>query len=176
MSNKALFLDRDGVINEDHGYVHKSENFDFIPGIFDLVKFANAQNFKVIVVTNQAGIGRGYYTELEFQSLTEWMCSQFEKQGGKIDAVYFSPFHPEYGLGKYKVDSECRKPAPGMFFKAQKDFDIDMSRSILLGDKLSDMSAGAAAGVANLFFLNGSSEGCTTIKQPDEVLNFLSSR
>ena len=96
MSNNALFLDRDGVINIDHGYVHQKENFNFIDGIFDLVKMANKHHFKVIVVTNQAGIARGLYSEDNFNVLTEWMISEFNKNNAYIDKVYFSP--PKDGL------------------------------------------------------------------------------
>jgi D-glycero-D-manno-heptose 1,7-bisphosphate phosphatase len=155
MRIKALFLDRDGVINIDHGYVHKPEDFEFVPGIFELVRVAKTKGYKVIVVTNQAGIGRGYYTEEQFQASTNWMCNQFELNGGRIDAVYFCPFHPEHGVGDYKRESVCRKPAPGMLLQAQKEHDIDLQASIFVGDKPSDMAAGQAAGVGALLYLNG---------------------
>lgn len=150
MTRPALFLDRDGVINVDHGYVCKPENFDFIDGVFDLVAAANARGYLVVVVTNQAGIGRGYYTESDFHVLMNWVRAQFAAHGACIDAVYFSPFHPEHGIGDYRCDSDCRKPGPGMFLKAQKDLSIDLGRSVLVGDKLSDMQAGQAAGVGTL--------------------------
>jgi D-glycero-D-manno-heptose 1,7-bisphosphate phosphatase len=155
MRSKALFLDRDGVINIDHGYVHKPEDFEFVPGIFDLVRVAKTKGYKVIVVTNQAGIGRGYYTEEQFQALTNWMRNQFELNGGCIDAVYFCPFHPEHGVGDYRRESDCRKPAPGMLLQAQKEHDIYLQASIFVGDKPSDMAAGEAAGVGTLLYLNG---------------------
>jgi D-glycero-D-manno-heptose 1,7-bisphosphate phosphatase len=153
MLNKALFLDRDGVINIDHGYVHKKENFNFIDGIFDLVKMANKHHFKVIVVTNQAGIARGLYSEDDFNVLTEWMISEFNKNNAYIDKVYFSPYHPTEGRGSYKQDHISRKPKPGMLLNSKEDFDIDFSRSMLIGDKYSDMQSGMSVGMGlNLLF------------------------
>ena len=153
MSKNALFLDRDGVINIDHGYVHKKENFDFIDGIFDLVGNANKKGYLIVVVTNQAGIGRGLYTEEIFHSLTNWMIKKFFDNGSRIDSVYFSPYHPEFGIGKYRKVSNCRKPAPGMILQAKKDLNIDLEKSLLIGDSLKDMEAAKAAGVGkSLFF------------------------
>ncbi|WP_124553145.1 D-glycero-alpha-D-manno-heptose-1,7-bisphosphate 7-phosphatase [Methylophilus methylotrophus] len=153
MSNRALFLDRDGVINLNHGYVHKPDNFDFIDGIFALVKEANAAGYMIIVITNQAGIARGYYTENDFLKLSEWMSLQFELQGAKITKVYFSPYHPTEGIGKYKRDDISRKPRPGMIFEAQKEFNISLAESILIGDQATDILAGIEAGVGtNILF------------------------
>lgn len=153
MSLLAVFLDRDGVINHNYGYVHKHEDFDFIEGIFDVARQAVEQNYKLIVITNQAGIGRGYYTEEQFHQLTEWMCQQFSAAGAPIDRVYFSPYHPNAGLGKYLKDDISRKPHPGMILQAQNDLSIDLSRSVLIGDKVSDIKAGTTAGVGtNLLF------------------------
>ena len=150
---RALFLDRDGVINVNHGYVHSIENFDFIDGIFDLVRTAHANNLKVVVITNQAGIGRGFYSEQQFDQLTSWMCKEFMKQGAPIDKVYFSPFHPTEGLGKYKKDDFSRKPNPGMILQAQQELGLDLENSILIGDKGSDIQAGIAAGLGlNILF------------------------
>jgi D-glycero-D-manno-heptose 1,7-bisphosphate phosphatase len=152
MRNRALFLDRDGVINVDYGYVHKPECVDFVDGIFDLVAAAKSAGFLVIVITNQAGIGRGYYSEADFHSLMDWMGQRFLERGGMIDRVYFCPYHPEHGVGQYRRDSEYRKPAPGMLIQAQQDFCIDMRSSIFVGDNLSDMLAGQAAGVGTLIY------------------------
>ena len=153
MSYSAVFLDRDGVINQNHGYVHKCGDFDFIDGIFDLVREAYQQHYKIIVITNQAGIARGYYTEEQFHQITEWMCQHFSDAGAPIDKVYFSPYHPPAGLGRYLKDDVSRKPRPGMILQAQRDFTIDLGRSVLIGDKVSDILAGIAAGVGkNLLF------------------------
>lgn len=143
----ALFLDRDGVINVDHGYVCRPEDFEFVDGIFDLVAAARVAGYLVVVVTNQAGIGRGYYTEDDFLRLMAWVKGEFARRGGGIDAVYFCPYHPEHGVGAYRRDSDCRKPAPGMLLRAAADLAIDLPRSIMVGDKRSDAEAAWAAGV-----------------------------
>jgi D-glycero-D-manno-heptose 1,7-bisphosphate phosphatase len=150
MNRPALFLDRDGVINVDYGYVHTPENFHFIEGIFELVAAANRAGYLVVVVTNQAGIGRGYYSEEQFHELTHWMRRRFAEYGGQIDALYFCPYHPEHGIGEYRRESEFRKPAPGMLLQAKRELGIDMGKSIFIGDKQSDMKAGRSAGVGIL--------------------------
>jgi D-glycero-D-manno-heptose 1,7-bisphosphate phosphatase len=147
MKNIALFLDRDGVINVDYAYVHTVSNFHFVDGIFDLVCAARQANYLVVVVTNQAGIGRGHYTEDDFHALTNWMKEQFLERGGKIDGVYFCPYHAENGVGIYRKVSHWRKPEPGMLLQAAKDLDVDLARSIMIGDKDSDMQAASRAGI-----------------------------
>lgn len=147
---RALFLDRDGIINIDKGYVFKKEDIQFCNGIFELVKEANKSNYLVIVVTNQAGIGRGFYTEKDFLSLSDWIKEQFNNMNSNIDHIYYSPFHPVYGIGKYKLDSELRKPKPGMFFKAKQDYNLDLKNSIMLGDNESDLIAAHSAGIETL--------------------------
>lgn len=171
----ALFLDRDGVINIDHGYVHRPEDFQFVDGVFQLVAAANQAGYCVIVVTNQAGIGRGFYTEAQFNSLTKWMCAEFVKRNGTIDAVYFCPYHPEHGIGKYKQESQHRKPAPGMLLQAALEHGIDMPASIIVGDKFSDMQAGQRAGVGTLLYF-GSEPNVTLglpVRQLFDVLPFI---
>ena len=153
MQTRALLLDRDGVINVNHGYVHRPEQFEFIDGIFDLARAAHARQYKLVVITNQAGIARGFYAEQQFQELTDWMCEQFVNKGAQIAKVYFSPYHPTEGLGVYKKDDFSRKPHPGMILEAQKDFNLDLKESVLIGDKASDIQAGLAAGVGcNILF------------------------
>jgi len=155
----ALFLDRDGVINIDHAYVSRPEHFEFVDGIFELCRNAKRLGYLIFVVTNQAGIGRGYYTEQDFLKLTEWMCGVFKEQGVDIDKVYFCPSHPEHGIGQYKVDSLYRKPGPGMILQAAEEFDVDLVRSVVVGDKETDIQAGIAAGVGcTLLYLPSSSE------------------
>ncbi|MCL6478028.1 MAG: HAD family hydrolase [Peptococcaceae bacterium] len=149
----AIFLDRDGVINIDYGYVYKKENFEFVEGIFELCRTAKRLGYLIFVITNQAGIGRGYYTEQDFLNLTDWMCGVFSENGVVIDKVYFCPSHPEHGVGRYKIDSPYRKPGPGMILQAAEEFGVDISRSILVGDKETDIQAGIAAGVGcNLLY------------------------
>ena len=153
MLQPAVFLDRDGVINTNHGYVHKRECFDFIEGIFDIARYAHQQQYKLVVITNQAGIGRGYYSEDDFHQLTAWMCEQFSVAGAPIERVYFSPFHPTAGIGKYLKDDFSRKPHPGMILQARGELDLDLPSSVLIGDKASDIQAGIVAGVGrNLLF------------------------
>lgn len=153
VQQRAVLLDRDGVINVNHGYVHHPENFEFIDGIFEVARAARDSGYKLVVVTNQAGIARGYYSEQQFQQLTAWMCSEFLNAGAIIEKVYFSPFHPTEGLGKYKKDDISRKPRPGMIHKAQREMNLDLASSILIGDNASDIQAGTAAGVGtNLLF------------------------
>lgn len=153
MPKPALFLDRDGVINIDHGYVHEIERFQFIEGIFDLVREAHRHDHLVVVVTNQSGIGRGYYSEQTFSHLTEWMCAEFASAGAPIDRVYHSPFHPTQGTGEYLKDDFSRKPHPGMLLRAAKELGIDLSRSVLVGDNESDIRAGLSGGVGrNILF------------------------
>ena len=159
MRQRALFLDRDGVINADHGYVSKQEDFHFIDEIFDLCRAAKQLNYLIIVVTNQAGIGRGYYTESDFLAITDWMCRAFSDESIYIDKVYFCPTHPSHGIGEYKIDSFFRKPEPGMILHAAEEFDIDLGSSVLVGDKESDITAGLAAKV-----------GCNLLYCPQRVL------
>lgn len=153
---RALFLDRDGVINVDHGYVHTPEKFEFVDGIFELCRAARQFGYLLVVVTNQAGIGRGYYGEDDFHCLSGWMCEQFRMRGADIAKVYFCPDHPEHGIGRYRRESPMRKPNPGMILAAAADFDLDLASSLLVGDKISDIDAGRAAGVGcNLLFEPG---------------------
>jgi len=151
--SRALFLDRDGVININHGYVCSVDNFEFVNGIFDLARNACANNFKIVVITNQSGIGRGFYSEEQFHQLTSWMCKEFLNAGAPIERVFFSPFHPIEGLGKYKKDDFSRKPNPGMILQAQEELGLDLKNSILIGDKSTDIEAGIAAGIGLNFFL-----------------------
>lgn len=147
MTARALFLDRDGVVNVDHGYVHRPDQVEFVPGIFDLVAAACARQWAVVVVTNQSGIGRGYYGEAEFRKLTGWMRDRFAEREGRIDAVYHCPHHPHDALPEYRKDCTDRKPAPGMLLRARDDLNLDLSNSVLVGDRPSDLEAARRAGV-----------------------------
>jgi len=145
--NKALFLDRDGIINVDHGYVYKKEDFEFIEGIFELCAIAINKSYDIFVVTNQAGIARGLYTVTDFEKLTVWMQDVFIKHGIKLKKVYFCPHHPLKGNNEYRISCKCRKPGPGMIIKAHQEFNLDLANSILIGDKASDILAAQNAGV-----------------------------
>lgn len=150
---KALFLDRDGVINVDRNYVHRIEDFEFLPGIFELCAAAAQRGYLLVVVTNQAGIGRGYYTEADFEQVTAWMEGVFRQRGIDIARVYHCPYHPTAGVGEYRRESFDRKPNPGMLLKARDELGLDLAGSVLLGDKDSDIEAGRAAGVGHLIKL-----------------------
>ena len=153
MENKALFLDRDGVINHDTGYVHSVKDFNFISGIFNLCKKALSKDYLIIVITNQSGIGRGLYTLNDFNYLTNWMCGEFAQNDILITKVYHSPYHPIHGLGEYKKDHHTRKPHPGMVHMATKDYGLNLSKSVLIGDKHTDIQAGQNAGIkTNILF------------------------
>ena len=130
--NRALFLDRDGVINQDLGYVHSREKCIFYPEIFDVIRLANETGYKVIIVTNQAGIGRGYYTENVYLEFMRWMMNELNSKGCWVDKYYHCPHHPFRAKGIYLEDCNCRKPKPGMFLKAIKDFNINAVQSALL--------------------------------------------
>jgi D-glycero-D-manno-heptose 1,7-bisphosphate phosphatase len=153
----ALYLDRDGIINEDTNFLYKWEDCRFVPGIVSLIATANRLGYAVIVVTNQSGIGRGMYTEEDFHVLMERMTAELAAQGARLDAVYFSPFHPVHGIGKYQREDDSRKPSPGMLLRAAQEHGLDPARSVMVGDRCSDLAAGHAAGVPNLF-LFGSTE------------------
>ncbi len=150
----SLFFDRDGVLNVDHANVYKLESFEFIDGIFELVRKAREFDYLLLVVTNKAGIGSGYFSEDEFRVLTEWMKAQFAARGSAIDAVNFYPDHPQLGLGQYCMNSPMRKPGPGMQLQARDEFDIDMALSVMGDNKSTDMQAEFAAGFGNLLWMN----------------------
>lgn len=155
MQNKAIFLDRDGVVNVDVQYAHRPEQIRFVDGIFDFCRSAKAEGYLLVIVTNQAGIGRGLYSEDQFRNLMDWIFAQFEARGVSLDGFYFCPHHPVHGVGEYKKSCDCRKPKPGMILRAARHLDIDVSRSILIGDKQSDIDAAVAAGVAHAVLFEG---------------------
>ena len=158
MTKRALFLDRDGVINIDKGYVHKIDDFDFVPGIFEFCRQAVEQGYQLIVVTNQSGIGRGYYTEQDFRTLTQWMLDAFADKGAPIQKVFYCPHHPTAGRGDYLQDCECRKPKPGMLNQAIDEFGLTAERSLMLGDNQSDIAAAQAAGVRGVKVKSGGAD------------------
>ncbi|GAB2642902.1 D-glycero-alpha-D-manno-heptose-1,7-bisphosphate 7-phosphatase [Emticicia sediminis] len=145
---KALFLDRDGVINIDKNYVYQINDFEFRYEIFDLCKDYQEKGYCIIVITNQAGIARGYYSHDDFNILTNWMIEQFDLKGIHIAKVYYCPHHPNF-----TGDCYCRKPNPGMILQASKEFDLDLSQCILIGDKISDIQAGHSAGITKTYLI-----------------------
>ena len=143
---KAVFLDRDGTLNIDHGYVHKIDDFQFIKGSIDALKELKEMGYLLVLVTNQSGIARGYFSEDQFLQLTEWMDWSLADRGVDLDGIYYCPHHPE-GKGEYKEDCACRKPKSGMLLEAIKALKIDPAQSIMVGDKIEDLKAGIGAKV-----------------------------
>jgi D-glycero-D-manno-heptose 1,7-bisphosphate phosphatase len=151
----CAFLDRDGVINEDVGHLCSPADFRFTPGMPDAIRTLNDAGWLVIVVTNQAGIGRGYYTEQEFAEFTGWIDERLAESGAHVDATYHCPHHPTAGVGEYLRECDCRKPAPGMLLRAIADWEPDVARSFMLGDSPKDMGAARAAGVRGVEYRGG---------------------
>jgi D-glycero-D-manno-heptose 1,7-bisphosphate phosphatase len=147
---RALFLDRDGVINREVGSLHRR-----VEGIFSLCRTAVALGYRLVVVTNQSGIARGIYTQGDFDSLMEWMREAFVAEGAPLDAVYHCPYHPDHGVGEYRREHEDRKPGPGMLLRAGRDLGLDLAASVLVGDRCSDVAAAYAAGLRQAFLIEG---------------------
>ncbi|WP_213993224.1 D-glycero-beta-D-manno-heptose 1,7-bisphosphate 7-phosphatase [Sodalis sp. dw_96] len=143
----AIFLDRDGTLNVDHGYVYEIDDFQFIDGAIEAMQELKKMGFALVVVTNQSGIARGKFTEDQFTRLTEWMDWSLADRDVELDGIYFCPHHPDIGEGEYRQDCDCRKPKPGMLLDAQKFLHIDMAASYIVGDSIKDIQAGKAAGV-----------------------------
>lgn len=148
----AVFFDRDGVLNVDHGYTYRPQDFQWMPGAIEAIKYCNEHNYLVLVITNQSGIARGYYKEEDVKRLHEHMISELKKQDAHIDAFYYCPHHPEGKITEYIKICTCRKPAPGMINSAMKEWPIDKTKSFVIGDKPSDMAAAEAVGMKGYLF------------------------
>jgi len=153
--NKAVFLDRDGVINVDHGYVVERERFEWVEGALESIKLFNERGYIVLVVTNQSGIGRGLYSEAQFLEFTQWMCDVAHREGAEIAKVYYCPYHAESSDPQYRTGVENRKPNPGMLLEAIRDYDLDASKCLLIGNSESDIVAAERAGVIGMLFKGG---------------------
>jgi D-glycero-D-manno-heptose 1,7-bisphosphate phosphatase len=151
----ALFLDRDGVINEETGYLHRPQDLVLIEGAARTIARANMLGVPVVVVTNQAGIGRGLYTEADYHAVQAHLERLLRTFGARLDASRFCPHHPEQGVGAYRRDCDCRKPRPGLLLAAARDLGLDLARSVLVGDKAADLAAGRAAGCATVLVRTG---------------------
>jgi D-glycero-D-manno-heptose 1,7-bisphosphate phosphatase len=151
--HRAAFLDRDGVINEERNFVHRVEDFRFLPGVMEACREFVRAGYLLVIVTNQSGIARGYYDTRDYERLTAWMKERFVEAGAPLTAVYHCPHHPEAAVPSLRLACDCRKPAPGLILQATRELDIDLGRSFLVGDKISDIEAGRAAGVGKCFLM-----------------------
>jgi D-glycero-D-manno-heptose 1,7-bisphosphate phosphatase len=147
---RALFLDRDGVVNEDTGFLHRIDECRFVDGIFALSAGFAARDFALVIATNQSGIGRGYFSEADFAALMEWMRGEFRRHGVALAAVYHCPDHPTAGQGAYRRDNPWRKPGPGMMLQAAADLSLDLARCWSIGDRPRDAEAARAAGIGTI--------------------------
>ena len=155
MEKRAVFLDRDGTINVEREYLADAEEFELIPGASLAIRRLKDAGFLLVVVTNQSGIGRGYYDEAALERIHARMQEELGAEGGRIDACYFCPHHPHHGIGPYRQACACRKPLPGLLLQAAADLGIDLSASFMVGDKLSDVEAGLKAGCTPLLVMTG---------------------
>lgn len=162
MSKKCAFFDRDGTINVDKGYIFKKEDFVFRDGIVDSIIRLKKAGYLIIVVTNQAGIAKGLYSEDDVISLHTYINRLLERFSTKIDAFYYCPHFVNGKVKKYSIECDCRKPNAGMFYCAQKDYNIDLSSSLMIGDKESDIIAAKRAGISKTFIMkNGNLSNIT---------------
>lgn len=153
--SRAVFLDRDGTINVEREYVHRVEDFAFIPGAPEAIRLLKDAGFYVVVVTNQSGVGRGFYDEAAVHDLHRHMDAELASLGTAVDGYYFCPHHPEHGNGAYRTECACRKPMAGMLFQAAADLSLDLAASFMIGDKLADVEAGLKAGCRPLLVRTG---------------------
>jgi len=154
--NKAVFLDRDGVITKEPPYyAHRIDQLELIPKSAEAIMLLNKNGFKVIIVSNQSGVARGYYQEKDIKIYNMAMKKKLEEGSAYIDAIYYCPHYSEATIEKYKIDCECRKPKPGMLRQAEKDLNLNLKRSFLIGDKMSDIEAGYRAGCKTILVLTG---------------------
>lgn len=159
MPCRALLLDRDGVVNVDRGYVGCRDRFVFMEGIFALTRHAMDRGFRIVIVTNQSGIARGRYDEPAFLALSDWMRGEFRARGVELAGVFHCPYHRDGLVGRYARDSAWRKPGPGMILEAARRLDLDLARSVFLGDQATDMEAARTAGVGRRVLLAAMEEG-----------------
>ncbi|GLR08782.1 D-glycero-beta-D-manno-heptose-1,7-bisphosphate 7-phosphatase [Mixta theicola] len=170
----AIFLDRDGTVNVDHGYVHEIDDFQFIDGVIEAMQELKKMGYALVLVTNQSGIARGIFSEDQFMQLTEWMDWSLADREVDLDGIYYCPHHSEASVESYRQQCDCRKPQPGMLLSAMKQLNIDMAASYMVGDKIDDMQAGKAAGVGtNVLVRSGKPVTAEGEKMADWVIDSL---
>lgn len=170
-ANKAVFLDRDGTIIEDVGYLNSPQQIKFIPGSLEAIRLLSEAGYKIIIISNQSGIARGLITEDMLQTIDKIIHRQVIHGGGHIDASYYCPHHPEHGAYPYQQECECRKPHPGLIKKGEKTFALDLKGSFMIGDKATDVETGKRAGTKTILVLSGrgKEEQFQLKKQPDHI-------
>ena len=159
MTNHAIFLDRDGTLNEEAGYITDLAQFRLFDFAAEAVRLVNKAGWRAIVLTNQSGIARDYFTETTLLKIHERMEESLRLQGAEVDAIYYCAHHPDYGSPPYRLDCDCRKPKPGLVERAAKDFDLDLSRCCVIGDRYRDIEAGHAAGARGVMVMTGFGRG-----------------
>jgi len=159
MTNRAIFLDRDGTLNEEDGYITSPEQFRLYNFAAEAVRLINQSGWKAIVLTNQSGVARDYFTEATLIEIHERMKESLRLQGARIDAIYYCAHHPDYGSPPYRLDCDCRKPKPGLTERAARDFNLDLNRCYAIGDRYRDIEAGHAAGARSVMVMTGFGRG-----------------
>ena len=154
VARPAIFFDRDGVLNQDRGYIYKIKDWQWIDGAIEAIKRCNERDYFVFIVTNQSGIGRGFYTEQDVCKIHQFMQDELQQHGAKIDDFRYCPHHSEAVIDEYRIACKWRKPAPGMLLDLIANWPIDLSRSVLVGDKETDLEAARQAGIKGLLFEN----------------------
>ncbi len=157
--NRAIFLDRDGTVSYEVGYVNHPSRYDIMPGSVDAIKKINQSEFLAVLVTNQAGVARGYFKEELILKVHEKLENLLSEKNAYLDAIYYCPHHPELGEPPYRMNCNCRKPKPGLLMRAQKDLNIDLSKSYIIGDSIKDIETGFNAGVPGILVLTGYGKG-----------------
>ena len=159
MKKAAVFLDRDGTINEQMGYINHLSRFHLLPGVARAIRLLNDHSIPVFVVTNQSGLARGYFPETVLAAVHEALVERLQAEGAQLDGVYVCPHHPEAKEERYRLDCRCRKPKPGLFLQAAVEHDLELSRSYVVGDRWSDLKAAAACGAKGVWVLTGYGRG-----------------
>jgi D-glycero-D-manno-heptose 1,7-bisphosphate phosphatase len=155
MINRAIFLDRDGTLNEEAGYIASADRFRLYSFAAEALRLINQSDLKAIVLTNQSGVARDYFTETALIEIHELMRGTLRLQGARIDAIYYCAHHPDYGSPPYRLDCDCRKPRPGLAEKAARDFDLDLKRCYVIGDRYRDIETAYAVGARGVLVMTG---------------------